>query len=283
MIKLQPKNPIFIDFLLYLVISPNNSGVSWHINLLKGKIWQGIDFTEYSSGDNVFFFFRWYLFLPFLFPSLVISCILSYLPSVYCHVPTMQKYTNSSSPSLRHDFPLCFPIWPIRSPQQWSIYPHMLFLRDGVSVHLCADCTWLHMLLLSHENRLCVCVCVRVCILNPLLAASALCPLDNCAEKQCQKASNHNCHQKKRAFVRNQVKIMQLATWNCSDTDMLPTFTFLMSFKCRWIRFSVKKKKSQGWKWAPVFRTKVFFLYLPLFSYWMFSEAFVILPNCEYI
>lgn len=173
----------------------------------------------------MFYFFGWYLFLPFLFPSLVISCILSYLPSVYCHVPTMQKYTNSSSPSLRHDFPLCFPIWPIRSPQQWSIYPHMLFLRDGVSVHLCADCTWLHMLLLSHENRLCVCV----------YACAFWIP-----------ASNHNCHQKKRAFVRNQVKIMQLATWNCSDTDMLPTFTFLMSFKYRWIRFSVKKKKKKG-------------------------------------
>lgn len=75
MIKLQPKNPIFIDFLLYLVISPNNSGVSWHINLLKGKIWQGIDFTEYSSGDNVLFF---WMILIFTFP-LSFSCYIMYL------------------------------------------------------------------------------------------------------------------------------------------------------------------------------------------------------------
>lgn len=131
-----------------------------------------------------------------------------------------------------------------------------------------------------------VCLCVRVCILDPLLAASALCPLDNCAEKQCQKASNHNCHQKKRAFVRNQVKIMQLATWNCSDTDMLPTFTFLMSFKYRWIRFSVKKKKKKRKvkdENEHLSSELMFFLYLRLFSHWMFSEAFVILPNCEYI
>lgn len=83
MIKLQPKNPIFIDFLLYLVISPNNSGVSWHINLLKGKIWQGIDFTEYSSGDNVFFLDDTYFYLSsFLLLLYHVSCHIFHLCNV---------------------------------------------------------------------------------------------------------------------------------------------------------------------------------------------------------